>query len=219
MSVSRAYLVLYNTVQFLGWSALFVQILLHFKNGGTVVNLYDAVQLTLKIFQTGAVLEIVHAGAGIVRSSVPVTFQQVFSRVYVTWAILHLFPTTRVSVGVLLLLLTWTVTEMIRYSMYAVQQVSSSTPYFLTWLRYTFFIVAYPTGVSGELLCSYQAFQEALKTGAYSVTLPNVMNATFWFPLVIAVIGLMYIPLFPPMYLHMFAQRRKVLGGEAKKTV
>jgi hypothetical protein len=39
--------------------------------------------------------------------------------------------------GFVLLLLAWTVTEMIRYSMYAIQLVTTP-PYLLTWLRYFF---------------------------------------------------------------------------------
>ena len=66
-----------------------------------------------QVFQTAAVLEILHAAVGLVqilvfnghlwfseykvRSPVMVTFQQVFSRVYVTWAILHLCPPSQVS--------------------------------------------------------------------------------------------------------------------------
>jgi hypothetical protein len=38
--------------------------------------------------------------------------------------------------GFVLLLLAWTVTEMIRYSMYAIQLVTTP-PYLLTWLRYS----------------------------------------------------------------------------------
>jgi very-long-chain (3R)-3-hydroxyacyl-CoA dehydratase len=216
MSVGKFYLILYNSLQFLGWSALLLQIILHFQRGGTTANLYASVDLTLQIFQTGAVLEILHAAAGLVRSSVQVTFQQVFSRVYITWAILYLLPPARLSVGVLMLLFAWTITEMIRYSLYAIQLVSTP-PYFLTWLRYSFFIIAYPVGVTGELLCSYAGLLTAYETGVFSVTFPNVMNATFSFPLVIAVIMLLYVPLFPPMYLHMFSQRKKVLGASAKQ--
>ena len=216
MSGVKLYLVLYNSLQFLGWSTLLLQIILHFQNGGTVANLYSSVHLTLQIFQTGAVLEILHAATGLVRSSVQVTFQQVFSRVYITWAILYLLPPARLSVGVLMLLFAWTITEMIRYSMYAIQLVATP-PYFLTWLRYTFFIIAYPVGVSGELLCSFAGLQHAAKTGLFSYTLPNMINATFSFPLVIGCIMLLYIPLFPPMYLHMFSQRKKVLGGLEKQ--
>ena len=45
-----------------------------------------------------------------------------------------------------------------RYSMYAIQLVGSP-PYALTWLRYSFFIIAYPLGVTGrEATSGYQIF-------------------------------------------------------------
>jgi len=215
MGLGKGYLVLYNTLQTIGWSVLLVQILLHYVRGGVHNQLYEAVHTTVQIFQTAAVLEIFHAAFGLVKSNVQVTFQQVFSRVYVVWAILYLCPTSRLSLGVPLLLLAWSFTEIIRYSMYAIQLVGTP-PYWLTWIRYTFFIVAYPTGVSGELLCMYSAFLEASANKKYSMTLPNAFNATFSFPLIIAAIGLAYIPFFPQMYLHVFSLRRKVLGGPKK---
>ena len=43
-------------------------------------ELYAATATSLQIFQTGALLEILHAGFGLVRSSVQVTVQQVWSR-------------------------------------------------------------------------------------------------------------------------------------------
>merc|ERR1739848_270134 len=152
-------------------------------------------------FQTGAALEILHAAFGLVRSNVQITFQQVFSRLFITWGILYLLPTSRSSIGVICLLFAWTITEMIRYSMYAINLVSSP-PYFLTWLRYTFFIVAYPTGVTGELLCQLAGLQHAYQRDLLSLHLPNTLNASFSFPLFILVTMLLYIPLFPPMYMH-----------------
>ena len=78
--------------------------------------------------------------------------------------------------------------------------------------RYTFFIIAYPVGVTGELLCMYQGLLHAHAHQTLSVSLPNSLNITFRFPLFILATMLLYIPLFPPMYLHMFAQRKKVLA-------
>jgi len=216
LCVGKSYLFLYNLLQFLGWSFLLVQVCSHFKHGGTYTDLYESVAGTLNIFQTAAVLEIVHAAVGLVRSSVQVTFQQVFSRVYITWIILYLLPSSRESVGVVLLVLAWTITEMIRYSMYAIQLVATP-PYLLTWLRYTFFIVAYPMGVTGELLCSYTGFWFARENNTLSILMPNAVNVTFSLAMVILAISLLYIPLFPPMYLHMFGQRKKVLGGGVKQ--
>ena len=66
--------------------------------------------------------------------------------------------------------------------------------------------------MSGELLCQLQGLMHAYKYGILSVSFPNSINATFSFPLFILVTMLLYIPLFPPMYMHMFGQRKKVLG-------
>ena len=66
--------------------------------------------------------------------------------------------------------------------------------------------------MSGELLCQFQGLVHAYKHGILSVSLPNSLNASFSFPLFILVTMLLYIPLFPPMYMHMFGQRKKVLG-------
>jgi len=214
--ISKIYLVTYNAIQTLGWSYLLYQMATHFTGGGSVDSLYTSTSRTLNIFQTGALLEILHAGLGLVRSSVQVTFQQVWSRVYVTWLILYMLPPSQLSIGFPLLLFAWTITEIIRYSMYTINLVSTP-PYFLTWLRYTFFIIAYPTGVTGELLCQLTGLFYAHQHDVLSVHLPNKLNASFSFPLFILVTMLLYIPLFPPMYMHMFGQRKKVLGAKKEE--
>ena len=66
--------------------------------------------------------------------------------------------------------------------------------------------------MSGELICMYAALLQAMQQDILSVQLPNMLNITFSFPLLILGIMLAYIPLFPPMYLYMFGQRKKVLG-------
>ena len=56
-------------------------------------------------------------------------------RVYVVWAVLYMCPTSQLSLGFPMLLFAWTITEIIRYSMYAVSLVGNP-PFFLTWLRF-----------------------------------------------------------------------------------
>jgi len=216
MGLKNAYLFAYNTVQTIGWTMLLLQTVSHFLDGGAPSSLYAHVSTTLKVFQTAALLEIVHAATGLVRSNPVVALQQVASRVYIVWLVLELLPTSRLSVGFLLLLFAWTITEIIRYSMYALNIVGE-VPHVLTWLRYTFFIVAYPVGVSGELLVSYAGLDFAKSKGVFSIGLPNKLNFTFNFYLIMIFVMLIYIPLFPPMYFHMFGQRKKVLGAPATK--
>ena len=71
--------------------------------------------------------------------------------------------------------------------------------------------------MSGELLCQLQGLTHAYKHDILSVSLPNSINASFSFPLFILVTMLLYIPLFPPMYMHMFGQRKKVLGAKKEE--
>lgn len=120
-------------------------------------------------------------------------------------------PTGKVSPGLPLALLAWSVTEIIRYGYYAFNLVGA-VPGILVMLRYTTFIVLYPIGVTGELLCFYWAQSYARTEKVWSVEMPNKYNATFSYLYFLWFVMLLYIPLFPQMYLHMFAQRKKVLG-------
>ena len=78
--MSKPYLVAYNSVQTAGWGYLLYQMVSHVAAGKSVTSLYESTSVTLQIFQTLALLEILHAMLGMVRSSVQVTFQQVWSR-------------------------------------------------------------------------------------------------------------------------------------------
>ncbi|MGH0161945.1 UNVERIFIED_CONTAM: hypothetical protein FKN15_041803 [Acipenser sinensis] len=80
--------------------------------------------------------------------------------------------------SVLLFVVAWTVTEIIRYSFYTFSLLNH-LPYLIKWARYTLFIVLYPMGVTGELLTIYAALPYVQKTGLYSVTLPNKYNFSF----------------------------------------
>ena len=110
--------------------------------------------------------------------------------------------------------------------------------------RYTFFIVLYPIGVSvryakintlkalnntnrclnffkGELICIYNAvkYLEPLSVRKnFSYSLPNKYNISFdmYYALIFSM--LLYIPIFPMLYNHMRAQRRKILGGASAST-
>lgn len=220
-SLGKVYLIAYNVIQVLGWSYLMIMLLPFLKkeflfspSGDTPVHagLYDSVQLPLKIFQTAAVIEIIHAAVGLVKSNPVITGLQIFSRVFILWAILHSFVEAQRSFGLPLLLVAWTVTEIVRYSYYALNLLRLNVS-IVTWLRYTLFIVLYPIGVTGELLCCYVSLPVVAATGAFSVALPNRWNATFSFYHILIALMLSYAPVFPQLYGYMLAQRKKVLGG------
>lgn len=74
--------------------------------------------------------------AGLVRAPIITTFTQVFSRIFVVWGIVDLFPNSvRNSHAYPIMLFVWSITEIIRYSFYAWNTVDE-VPYLLVWLRY-----------------------------------------------------------------------------------
>lgn len=79
---------------------------------------------------------------------------------------------------------------------------SISCSYFLSWpvfnnfcaTRYTLFIVLYPVGVTGELLCLYSALPTVAQTKVYSLTMPNAINFTFDLHAALIIFALLYLP-------------------------
>ncbi|XP_006259478.1 very-long-chain (3R)-3-hydroxyacyl-CoA dehydratase 2 [Alligator mississippiensis] len=210
-ALATAYLVIYNVVMTAGWLVIAVGLVRAYLAKGSYHNLYYSIEKPLKFFQTGALLEILHCAFGIVPSSVVLTAFQVMSRVFLTWAVTHSVKEVQSEDSVLLFVVAWTVTEIIRYSFYTFNLLNH-LPYLIKWARYTLFIVLYPMGVLGELLTIYAALPFVRQSGLYSISLPNKYNFSFDYYTFLILVMISYIPLFPQLYFHMLHQRRKVLS-------
>lgn len=77
------------------WGIVLVKTFNGITENKSYEELYNNVAFELAIFQTAAILEIVHSAIGFVRSPVATTITQVFSRVFVVWAILYKVPSVR----------------------------------------------------------------------------------------------------------------------------
>ncbi|XP_059828146.1 very-long-chain (3R)-3-hydroxyacyl-CoA dehydratase 1 [Hemitrygon akajei] len=214
--LATAWLTFYNITMTAGWLVLAVAMIRFSYQKRTHKGLYRNIQKTLKFFQTFALLEIVHCGIGIVRTSVLVTGVQVLSRIFMVWLVVHSIRPIQNEESVVLFLVTWAVTEITRYSYYTFNLLNH-LPYFIKWARYNLFIILYPVGVAGELLTIYAALPFVKKSGIYSLRLPNKYNVSFDYYTCLIVVMISYIPLFPQLYFHMLRQRRKVLHGEVIK--
>lgn len=102
------------------------------------------------------------------------------------------------------MLLAWSITEIIRYSYFAVNLTYGKVPGFMTWLRYNTFFVLYPLGISSECWLVYQAIGPA----------GSLNKAWEW---VLKLVLFVYVPGAYVLYTHMMAQRRKVLRGSKEK--
>lgn len=87
---------------------------------------------------------------GLVRAPLLTTIMQVASRFLLVWGIVYVFPATALSPMYSTMLLAWSVTEVIRYSYFAINLAYGTVPAALVWARYNAFFVLYPLGISSE---------------------------------------------------------------------
>ncbi|PTD09848.1 putative very-long-chain (3R)-3-hydroxyacyl-CoA dehydratase [Fusarium culmorum] len=147
--------------------------------------------------QTLAGLEVMHSLLGVVRAPLFTTLMQVSSRFLLVWAVVDVFPFLALSPFYSSMLIAWSVTEIIRYSFFALT-LSSFQPKFLTWLRYNTFFVLYPVGIFSECWLIWLATAPA-----------GHLNELYKFAL--QAILAIYVPGSYVLYSHMMTQRRKVM--------
>jgi len=137
---------------------------------------------------------------------------QVLSRFVLVWGILRPVSESQSSLGLLLLIVAWSIAESTRYIYYALN-IYDMVPHALTWARYTFFIALYPMGVIGEHITIISALPYIISRKMYSFPLPNPVNISFYYEYALYGIMASYLPFFPQLYLYMLGQRKKFLGG------
>ncbi len=185
---------------------------------------WESCEAPLKISQSVAIMEVIHAMLGVVRSPVMITATQVASRLWILWGIVNLAPeattTSVVTVGfinlsLVTLLTAWCLSEVIRYGFFAMKEIGSQ-PRVMVWLRYSGFLVLYPLGVSSELAMVWLALPVIRLKGLWSIVLPNPINLSVSYDVICVLAVAAYLPGFPQLFGYMLKQRRKVLGPGGK---
>ncbi|SPC65000.1 related to PHS1 - essential 3-hydroxyacyl-CoA dehydratase of the ER membrane [Ustilago sp. UG-2017b] len=166
-------------------------------------NSHTFVGSVVAIVQSLAILEVVHAAIGWVRSPVATTAIQVASRLFMVWGVTERYSQAWSSPFYASMVLAWAITECIRYPFYANQLLGQEGPGLL-WARYTTFYILYPVGAISEAMCILATLPNSLpfnKSAAWDLR-AYVFAGLFaiWWP------GL-YV-----MYSYMMKQRRKTIG-------
>lgn len=210
-SFTNLYLIFYNTFMFFGWVYFFILSFLIFFISQEIEESYSNSILYLEILQYGASLEIIHSILKLVRAPLITTIIQVLSRIIIV-ILLQIYP-DNVSINYLLLSFAWSISEIVRYPFYILNSLSklinkdNLIPYFLLWARYSFFIVLYPIGVSGEILTILFSRPELVK---YSTKYININYVIYG-------IICLYIPGLTMLYTHLLKQRKKALNPKVQK--
>ncbi|KAF8039893.1 hypothetical protein BT93_B2188 [Corymbia citriodora subsp. variegata] len=194
--LSNLYLFAYNSLQAFGWSVSLFRILSSFIITKSVDGAYASAGELICLLQAAAFLEVLHGALGIVPSGVLFPLMQWAGRTHFLLAIVR-----RIS-------------EMIRYLHYALNCLKCCPPW-VTYLRYTTFIVLYPLGLaSGEMWLMFQALPFIKKTDLYEDFFSIIPFNYYDF---VRVLLLFYPFLWFKLYLHLFKQRRSKLGKRHEK--
>ena len=210
MSIKSIYLILYNFIQLCGWSCFFLKVTNYLINSKSVQEIYSNTHLILECCQYGAFLEIIHSIIGLVKSSIFATSIQIIGRIIIV-VILQFFQSA-VSQGYFLIYFAWSIVEIVRYTYYIMNLLQKdffkfNIPYILIWCRYSFFVVLYPIGVSGEMITVWNAKKDFNKYILFQTDKYTFTAADLIYP-----IWIFYIPALIYLYGYLFKQRRKVLN-------
>jgi len=192
----KAYLLLYNAACGAGWLFCTVRALMLLAAGESAASVYAAVGQVLTISQTAMLLEILHSLLGLVPSPVVVVTLQVGSRIFVVWGALYWVPACQQHWSLFLIVISWGITEVVRYAFYFFSLLGN-VPYPIFWLRYSLFMVLYPSGITGEIL------QVLVGMGSHW----QVANP-LWYRLCLITL-LLYVPGSPGMISNMIGNRKR----------
>ncbi|XP_062517413.1 very-long-chain (3R)-3-hydroxyacyl-CoA dehydratase-like [Corticium candelabrum] len=214
----KCYLAVYNTVQWLIYTtfAVIFIIRLIFYGQDSISGTYNATDPLMTIGQGMAFLEILHPVLGFVKTGVVAPLIQVAGRNSVLFLFITPFKEMHTKWTVAFLLFDWALAEFVRYPYYALSSFNAKRKW-ITWLRYSCWMVLYPIGFVLEGVVGYQSSVYMQQVGFLSLQLPNPLNFTFslWpfaamYPFLVAIGG-------PLMFAHMWRQRRERLGQTSKR--
>eukprot|EP00405_Crypthecodinium_cohnii_P017928 CAMPEP_0206462206 /NCGR_PEP_ID=MMETSP0324_2-20121206/25847_1 /ASSEMBLY_ACC=CAM_ASM_000836 /TAXON_ID=2866 /ORGANISM="Crypthecodinium cohnii, Strain Seligo" /LENGTH=771 /DNA_ID=CAMNT_0053934331 /DNA_START=52 /DNA_END=2367 /DNA_ORIENTATION=+ len=196
MKPKTMYLLAYNAGCGLGWLYCIVRAAQLLAAGASIGDIWEGVGQVLMISQTAMLLEIFHSLFGLVPSPVVTVAIQVSSRIFIVWGHTYWAHECQKHWSLLLIIFSWGITEVVRYLFYFTALLGLS-PYPVFFLRYSMFIVLYPSGISGEI------FQTLVAMGSHWK-----FACPLWYRLSLLVL-LTYIPLGPFMILNMLGNRKR----------
>lgn len=114
------------------------------------------------------------------------------------------------------MIVSWCCAEIPRYTFYVLNLVSSAElPYSAKWVRYSLFLILYPTGITGEVVEILISLPYVHKHNILSISMPNSYNFSFSYYYALIFALLTYIPGSYIMYNHMLRARKKQLSTAA----
>ncbi|XP_066491846.1 very-long-chain (3R)-3-hydroxyacyl-CoA dehydratase 3 [Tiliqua scincoides] len=216
--LKRGYLFMYNLVQFLGFSWIFVNMTVRLFMLGKD-SFFDTFHTTADMMyfcQTLAFVEILNTLIGLVRAPLAPVLFQVCGRNFILFLVLGGAEEMQSKAVVFFIFYIWSMVEIFRYPFYMLSCIDIEWKV-LTWIRYSIWIPLYPLGILAEAVSVIQAIPAFQSTGRFSFTLPSPLNFTIPFSIFLQLhLVLLFLgPFFN--FRHLYKQRKRHLGPKKRK--
>uniref|UniRef100_A0A4X2LJZ6 Very-long-chain (3R)-3-hydroxyacyl-CoA dehydratase n=1 Tax=Vombatus ursinus TaxID=29139 RepID=A0A4X2LJZ6_VOMUR len=218
-NLKRGYLFMYNLVQFLGFSWIFVNmtVRLFILGKDSFYDTFHTMADMMYFCQMLAVVEIINALLKVTRSPVIPTLIQFFGRNIILFVILGSLEEMQSKAVVFFIFYLWSTSEIFRYPFYMLACIDIEWK-LLTWIRYSIWIPCYPLGCLAEAVSVIQSIPLFSETGKFSFTLPYPLNITVKFSFFLQIyLIIIFLGLFVN-FRHLYKQRRRRYGPKKRKT-
>lgn len=210
VSLNTAFLFVYNLVQFLGFSWIFVNMTVRLFVFGqdSLFDTFHTISDVMFFCQILAAIEVLNAAFGVVRTGVIPVLIQVVGRNFVLFIIFGSLEEMHNQPVVFFVFYVWSAIEIVRYPFYMLGCFNAEWKT-LTWLRYTIWIPLYPLGVIAEAVAVIQSIPIFDKTKLFTIPLPKVIGTSVSFSYFLHVyLVLMFLGLFIN-FRHLYKQRKR----------
>ncbi|XP_054625656.1 very-long-chain (3R)-3-hydroxyacyl-CoA dehydratase-like [Dunckerocampus dactyliophorus] len=211
LGLKKGYLFMYNLVQFLGFSWIFVNMTVRLFILGQD-SFYDTFHTTADMMyfcQMLAVLEVINPLLGLVKTAVFPAMIQLAGRNVILFVIFGSLEEMQRKPVVFFVFYLWSTIEVFRYPFYMLACMGIQWK-LLTWLRYSLWIPLYPLGVLTEAVAVIQSLPIFDETRLFSLPLPAVLGHSLSFSYSLQLyLVIMFLGLFINFrYLHKQRKRR-----------
>ncbi|XP_032417316.1 very-long-chain (3R)-3-hydroxyacyl-CoA dehydratase-like isoform X2 [Xiphophorus hellerii] len=218
ISLKKGYLFMYNLVQFLGFSWIFVNMTVRLFILGQD-SFYDTFHTTADMMyfcQMMAVLEVVNPLLGLVKTGFFPAMIQVAGRNVILFVIFGCLDEMQNKAVVFYVFYLWSSIEIFRYPFYMLACIGTDWKP-LTWLRYSLWIPLYPLGVVAEAVAVIQSLPIFDETRLFSVPLPSALGHSLSFSYTLQLyLVLMFLGLFIN-FRHLYKQRQRRYRSRKRK--
>ncbi|XP_069481216.1 very-long-chain (3R)-3-hydroxyacyl-CoA dehydratase 3 isoform X2 [Ambystoma mexicanum] len=216
--LKTGYLFMYNLVQFLGYSWIFVNmtVRLFILGKDSFYDTFHTMADMMYFCQMLAILEIINPLLGLVKTAVIPSVIQVFGRNLILFVIFGNVEEMQNRAVVFFVFYIWSSIEIFRYPFYMLSCIDTEWK-LLTWLRYSIWIPLYPLGGLAEAVSVIQSIPIFNETGRFSIHLPYPLNFSIRFSIFLQIYVVM---IFFGLYInfrHLYKQRRRRIGRVKRK--